>query len=327
MENLRITMPDNVSVAYRLFQASSLSVSDAVQQQNIASDTVDISSVANMIKEAAEALSAATAPEPVQESVDGIDAEYINTIIELGRAVPKGDETIDDLSWGLTVKLGIEMGIDDADVLRELKVSDVDTYFYEAVHKKAGFEAGMTRFDGNGNAVSYDDPADIWKDMFVTDADGNFVKDSSGKAVRNEDFTQYRAQTQGTGVTGYSTDAPTWDFSDYSGRLTDAPAGLIQNILLGVDNDDPFMYRYSREHATDRMPVWSSKTTEGMGEKEKISFYVKQLSDSYNLLKSSMANAPTVQAQMEELKNMYKGAEWKSVRAGGGISDFLALSR
>lgn len=327
MENLRITMPDTVLNGFRPFQTPSLNLSDAVQQQNIASDSIDISSVAKMIQEAAQSLNGADTAVPVQESVDGIDADYVNTIIELGRAVPKGDETIDDLSWGLTVKLGIEMGIDDADVLKELKVSDVDTYFYEAIHKKAGLEAGMTRFDENGEAMTYDDPSDIWQDMFQTDGDGNFIKDGSGKAVRNENFTQYRVQTQGTGVTGYSTDAPTWDFKDYDGKLTNAPAGLLQNILLGVDNGDPFMYRYAREQATDRMPVWSSGTTAKMNGSEKTDFYIKQLSYSYSLLKTSMASAPTLQAQMEELKNLYSGAKWERVRTGGGISDTFIGSR
>ncbi len=327
MENLRIIMPDTVLSGFKPFQTPLLNLSYAVQQQNIASDSVDISSVANMIQEAAQSLNGSEITAPVQESVDGIDAEYINTIIELGKAVPKGDETVDDLSWGLTVKLGIEMGIDDADVLRELKLSDVDAYFYEAVHKKAGLEAGMTRFNENGEAVTYDNPSDIWKDIFQTDADGNFIKDSSGKAVRNENFTQYRVQTQGTGVTGYNTDAPTWDFEDYDGKLANAPAGLLHNLLLGVDSKDPFMYRYTREQATNRMPVWSSGTTEKMNNSEKTDFYIKQLSYSYSLLKSSMINAPTVQSQMDELKNLMKGAEWERVKPGGGMTGYFIGSR
>jgi len=326
MEDFRITMPDMEFGQYSTASFRGVSLS-SLHQQNSEMDKTDISSIAERLKFQAEAMLESSVEDSGKPIVNGIDADYINTIIELGKAMPKGDVDIDDLSWGFTVKLGMEMGIEDADVLRELKISDVDAYFYEAAYKKTGLESGMKRFDENGGVIVYDNPADIWKDMFRTDEDGNFIKDAHGNAVRNENFTQARMRTQGPDVSIQSIQGDVWEFGDYKGRLADASSGFLQNLLLGVSSNDPFMYRYTREQATDKMPTWSEKTTAKMDESEKVNFYIKQLAYSYSLLQSSMINAPTVQSQMDELKNLMKGAEWEKVKPGGGITGYLIGSR
>ncbi len=326
MDDFRITMPDIGFGQYSNASLRGIGLPD-LQLQNPDMDKTDFSSIAERLKFQAEAMLETGVTDSGKPVVHGIDADYINTIIELGKAMPKGDEDIDDLSWGLIVKMGMEMGIEDADVLKELKISDVDTYFYEAVYKKAAIDAGMSRFDENGQVVAYENPSDIWKDMFKTDDEGNFIKDNNGRAVRNENFVQYRIQTQGAKVTGYSTDAPIWNFKDYKGKLTGLQGGFLQNLLLAVDSKDPYMYRYVREQVTDKMPTWSADTTAKMNEDEKTDFYIRQLTHSYKLLKSSMISSMTIRQQLDELKAMYSGAQWEKVKTDGGITDYFIGSR
>ncbi|MCD8552747.1 hypothetical protein [Seleniivibrio sp.] len=326
MEDFRITMPDMEFGQYNTASFRGVSLS-SLHQQNSEMDKTDISSIAERLKFQAEAMLESSVEDSGKPIVNGIDADYINTIIELGKAMPKGDVDIDDLSWGLIVKMGMEMGIEDADVLKELKISDVDTYFYEAVYKEAAINAGMSRFDENGQAVAYNRASDIWKDMFLTDDEGNFLKDENGKPVRNENFVQYRIQTKGAKVTGYSTDAPVWNFKNYEGKLTGLQGGFLQNLLLAVDSEDPYMYRYVREQVTSRMPTWSAETTAKMSESEKTDFYIRQLTYSYKLLKSSMISSMTIKQQLDELKAMYSDGKWEKVKPGGGMTGYLIGSR
>lgn len=327
MDNLRINMFANHIIGYLNIDNPDIRIAPASQKTGVLGDSAEISSIAKRLAQEISDSKLEMKPDSVQGASPQIDPDYVNSLIELGKSVPKGDNSIDDLSWGLTVSLGMEMGIEDADVLRELKLSDVDTYFYEAAYKRNGLESGMKRFDENGEAVVYDNPAEIWKDMFKTDADGNFLKDNHGNAVRNEDFTQWRVKPQTPAVTIDSIQGDVWEFRDYDGRIADASAGFLQNLLLGVSNNDPFMYRNTREQATNRMPVWSSETTSGMTESDRLNYYTKQLAYSYSLLKSSMTHAPTVEEQMEAIRSIMRGGEWSKVRSGGGISDYLTGRR
>lgn len=327
MDNLRINMPAFNIAGIRNINDLGVKTTGEVVKTGVSGDSLEVSSIAKMLALEVTASRLDVKSNPFSESSSAISADYVNSLIELGKSVPKGDNSIDDLSWGLTVSLGMEMGIEDADVLRELKLSDVDTYFYEAAYKRNGLESGMKRFDENGETVVYENPSDIWKEMFKTDSDGNFLKDNHGNAVRNENFTQWRVKPQTPAVTIDSIHGDVWEFRDYDGRIADASAGFLQNLLLGVSNNDSFMYRYTREQATNRMPVWSTETTSGMTENDRLNYYTKQLAYSYGLLKSSMLNAPSVENQMEEIRNIMRGGEWTKVPSGGGISDYFVGSR
>jgi hypothetical protein len=327
MDSLRIDMSNINLTGSKPADTPEIRITGIERKEQSTADRIDLSGVAKKLSAEINAVRKSDPAQTVKDSSSVIDADYINSLIELGKSVDKKDENIDDLSWGLTVKLGMELGINDADVLRELKVSDVDAYFYEASYKKAGLEAGMKTYGEDGGVKIYDTPSDIWKDMFLTDENGGFIKDDEGNAVRNESFTQARLKVQELNITSQIIQGDTWELGDYKGRLADAPAGLTQNLLLAVKNNDPFMYRYAREHATDRMPVWSAETTAGMSDSEKTDFYTKQLSHSYSLLKSSMVNAPSIEKQMAEIANLLKDAVWENVKPENGYINHFVGSR
>ena len=327
MDSLRIDMSNINLTGSKASEMPEIKITGIERKERSTVDKIDLSDIAKKLSAEINAVRKDEPVKAVQDASAGIDADYVDSLIKLGESVDKKDDSIDPLTWGLTVKLGMEVGIDDADVLRELKASDLDAYFYESSYKRAGLEAGMKRYDENGDVKIYDNPSDIWKDMFLTDENGNFVKDHEGKTVRDESFTQARLKAPGLNITVQSVQGDTWDPGDYKGRLADASAGLVHNLLLAVKNNDPFMYRYAREHATGKMPTWSDKTTAGMSDAERNDFYIGQLSHSYNLLKSSMVNAPSVDEQMGNIGRLLKDAVWENVKPENGSFDYFTGER
>jgi hypothetical protein len=127
-------------------------------------DKVEISASAKVAQEQKKIKESDDEVAPKQNAA--IDAVIADAIAE-GKKIPKPDEEMDDLQWGMMVKLGKEMGLNDADAIASLTDRDVGQYYMAS---------------RNGDVTE-----DYWKDVFLTDEKGNFVK-VDGKVQRNPDF-------------------------------------------------------------------------------------------------------------------------------------------
>ena len=90
----------------------------------------------------------------------------------------------------MLINLGKEIGMNDKDGLMEITQQDLKIYYDLKHHNTQEAFDKLGEYDQNGNIVKrYENPEDVWKDIFLTDSNGNFLKDKAGKLIRNKDFT------------------------------------------------------------------------------------------------------------------------------------------
>lgn len=257
-------------------------------------------------------------------SVDNaISDDYVQNIINLGKTVEKPDDGISDLQWGLTVQMGMEMGITDTDALAELTAEDLDRYINEFYKKPLGMKTvGYDILDENGNITkpkSYSSKEAYWADVFKTDSSGGFLKDAYGKPVRNSGFKQdmlvdekLEKMNKSIVIEADAVVAP------YEGKLINMPPSLLQNYALGLASGDMAALDYAKNATGTITGTFDSWLPDGFSkytDAQKMQFYKDKLSFGFSLLKSSLLSGKTSsQAENSYMESIRSGDYvWKRI--------------
>ncbi len=189
------------------FQKSSMALNDArLSISNtygfLGYNTLNLSGISNAIKDVMmeyklenQKNAEAEGYTPIDElfaEYSEISDEFIISTLQLAETVekPKDAQDMDDLRWGMLINLGKEIGMNDKDGLMEITQQDLKIYYDLKHHNTQEAFDKLGEYDQNGNMVKrYENPEDVWKDIFLTDSNGNFLKDKAGKLIRNKDFT------------------------------------------------------------------------------------------------------------------------------------------
>ncbi len=189
------------------FQKSSMALNDArLSISNtygfLGYNTLNLSGISNAIKDVMmeyklenQKNAEAEGYTPIDElfaEYSEISDEFIISTLQLAETVekPKDAQDMDDLRWGMLINLGKEIGMNDKDGLMEITQQDLKIYYDLKHHNTQEAFDKLGEYDQNGNIVKrYENPEDVWKDIFLTDSNGNFLKDKAGKLIRNKDFT------------------------------------------------------------------------------------------------------------------------------------------
>lgn len=272
------------------------------------SDKLDLSNLSQIAYKAITLLKNAIIEirndEPVTKSKERvISDDYVQSIIDLGKAVSKPDEKIDDLQWGLMVQMGMETGISDPSILPELTTADLDNYIDEFHNKLLWLKAvEYDILDENGSIVQpkmYDNKTDYWSDVFKTDGSGNVVRDNSGNPLRNLDFTKDKLVNKKLEAMNKSVvlgEGNTIVAAPYDGKLIDMPPALLQNYIFALTSGDRAMLTYAKNSTTTLTNSYSSWLPENFNqfsESQKIDFYKEKLAFGFSLMKSSMLDKPS----------------------------------
>lgn len=106
-----------------------------------------------------------------------ITEQYLITQLEFGESVPKPYESLDYLQWATLMQLGNEIGMTDPNGLLKITEADLQIYFDTKYNKTEMFFDKLGDKDQFGNVIKkYEKPEDIWKDIFQTDAFGEFKR-------------------------------------------------------------------------------------------------------------------------------------------------------
>lgn len=119
-----------------------------------------------------------------------ISDQYILDLMTLGASVEKVDENMSDIQWGSLLQLGHEVGLSDPAAIAALTPTDIEIYFDAKFRQSDEIFEKFGSVDENGVEIKrYENPDDIWKDIFKTKDNGEFLTGFDGKAVRNKEFS------------------------------------------------------------------------------------------------------------------------------------------
>ena len=189
------------------FQKSSIALNDARlsisnSKGYLGYNIFNLKGISNAIKQATFEYKMQHERKPMDPNIETIDElfemhseiddELVISVLQLAETVekPKDAQDMDDLRWGMLINLGKEIGMNDKDGLMEITQQDLKIYYDLKHHNTQEAFDKLGEYDQNGNIVKrYENPEDVWKDIFLTDSNGNFLKDKAGKLIRNKDFT------------------------------------------------------------------------------------------------------------------------------------------
>ena len=218
-----------------------------------------------------------------------ISDEFIISVLQLSETVekPKDAQDMDDLRWGMLVNLGKEVGMNDKDGLMEITQQDLKIYYDLKHHNNQEAFEKLGEYDQNGNIIKrYENPEDVWKDIFLTDSNGNFLKDKAGRLIRNKDFT-YTTSVQVDDSVAFRD--LSWKLYDKDNndkiKAADYGAGELMCITASImdGNDAAFslLANYTKSMLPENKTQHELDVQYAKSDAEKLFIYKKSLVNDY----------------------------------------------
>lgn len=222
------------------------------------------------------------------EGSNAITDTYMSDIVKKGMEVPKPDNVdMDDVSWGLLVQMGEEMGLTDADRLAKLTVEDIEAYFYT----KNILERGKKLLKENLTAneyVNYKQTGmnnkEYWDMVFAA-------------KEKNE---KYSVGTINKTNTGLMLSANEFFSNKGNISVTELSASSLHNVLMAFENEDVELFTYA---------VKNIKTTNAP---KSTAENQKQMIESYNAMQEYAQSAVSPYEQLQIIKNALKNGSLAS---------------
>lgn len=218
------------------------------------------------------------------EGAQIINETYMNEIVKNAQKTSKPDNVdMDDVSWGLLVKLGEDIGLTDPDKLAQLTVKDIEAYFYN----KNIIERGQNLLKDSLTANEYADlknkkfnSVDYWDKVF--DENGN-----------KKDYDIYTINQTNTGLPLSKNEF----FSDNGSlKLTDLSAASLQNILVANENKNTALFTYATKNVT------------AAGKEKTIAENQQEMIKSYNAMQEYAATTMSEYEQLQTIKSALKSS-------------------
>ncbi len=211
-----------------------------------------------------------------------IDDELIISVLQLAETVekPKDAQDMNDLKWGMLLGLGKEIGMNDKDGLMQITQQDLKIYYDIRHNREQGRLDTMGEYDQNGNLIKqYENPEDVWKDIFLTDSNGDFLRDKAGNLIRNENFT-YTTSVQQDNTT-FHNDLD-WSMYNYDNnietKISDYQASDLMHFSVFIKDGNDFAFnrlanRYYESVNVGEEPYYIQDLKEAKNDAEKLFVY------------------------------------------------------
>lgn len=211
-----------------------------------------------------------------------INDTYMADIVKKSQEKAKPDGVkMDDVSWGLLVEMGEQMGLTDPEKLAKLTIKDVEAYFYT----KNIVERGKNLLKDSLTANEY---AEYKNTKFDSESYWNNVFDENGN---KKDYSIYTINQANSGLPLSSAEF----FSDKGNmKLTDLSAASIHNILMANENKDTALFTYAVKNA------------ETAGRAKTVSENQKEMIEAYNAMQEYAATMPSLYEQTQIITNAVK---------------------
>lgn len=211
-----------------------------------------------------------------------INESYMTEIVNKSQEKAKPDGVkMDDVSWGLLLEMGEQIGLTDTDKLAKLTIKDIEAYFYT----KNIVERGKNLLKDNLTANEY---AEYKSTKFDSESYWNNVFDENGN---KKDYSIYTINQSNTGLPLSSAEF----FSDKGNmKLTDLSAASIHNILIANENKDTALFTYAVDNA-----VYA-------GKEKTVAENQQEMINAYNAMQEYAANVPSVYEQTQIITSTMK---------------------
>lgn len=211
-----------------------------------------------------------------------INDTYMADIVKKSQEKTKPDGVkMDDVSWGLLVEMGEQIGLTDTDKLAKLTIKDIEAYFYT----KNIVERGKNLLKDNLTANEY---AEYKNTKFDSESYWNNVFDENGN---KKDYSIYTINQSNSGLPLSSAEF----FSDKGNmKLTDLSAASIHNILMANENKDTALFTYAVDNA-----VYA-------GKEKTVAENQQEMINAYNAMQEYAANVPSVYEQTQIITSTMK---------------------
>lgn len=211
-----------------------------------------------------------------------INESYMTEIVNKSQEKAKPDGVkMDDVSWGLLVEMGEQIGLTDPEKLAKLTIKDIEAYFYA----KNIVERGKNLLKDNLTANEY---AEYKSTKFDSESYWNNVFDENGN---KKDYSIYTINQSNSGLPLSSAEF----FSDKGNmKLTDLSAASIHNILIANENKDTALFTYAVDNA-----VYA-------GKEKTILENQNEMINAYNAMQEYAANVPSVYEQTQIITSTMK---------------------
>ena len=211
-----------------------------------------------------------------------INDTYMADIVKKSQEKIKPDGVeMDDVSWGLLVEMGEQIGLTDPEKLAKLTIKDIEAYFYA----KNIVERGKNLLKDNLTANEY---AEYTNTKFDSESYWNNVFDENGN---KKNYSIYTINQSNTGLPLSSAEF----FSDKGNmKLTDLSAASIHNILMANENKDTALFTYAVDNA-----VYA-------GKEKTVAENQQEMINAYNAMQEYAANVPSVYEQTQIITSTMK---------------------
>ncbi len=220
-----------------------------------------------------------------------ISDEFMISVLQLSETVEKTKDAqnMDDLKWGMLLGLGKEIGMNDKDGLMQITQQDLKIYYDIRHNRGQGRLDTMGEYDQNGELIKqYDTPEDVWKDIFLTNSNGEFLRDKAGKLIRNENFT-YTTSVQQDTTTAHND--LYWNMYNYDNnietKISDYQASDLMHfsIFIKDGNDYEFNRLANRSYESVNVgeePYYIQDLKGAKNDAEKLFIYKRYLVRAYD---------------------------------------------
>lgn len=211
-----------------------------------------------------------------------INESYMTEIVNKSQEKAKPDGVkMDDVSWGLLLEMGEQMGLTDPEKLAKLTIKDVEAYFYT----KNIVERGKNLLKDSLTANEY---VEYKNTKFDSESYWNNVFDENGN---KKDYSIYTINQSNSGLPLSSAEF----FSDKGNmKLTDLSAASIHNILIANENKDTALFTYAVDNA-----VYA-------GKEKTVAENQQEMINAYNAMQEYAANVPSVYEQTQIITSTMK---------------------
>ena len=210
-----------------------------------------------------------------------INDTYMNEIVTKSQEKIKPDGVeMDDVSWGLLVEMGEQIGLTDPEKLAKLTIKDIEAYFYT----KNIVERGKNLLKDSLTANEY---VEYKNTKFDSESYWDNIFDENGN---KKDYSIYTINQTNTGLPLSSNEF----FSDKGNiKLTELSAASIHNILIANENKDTALFTYAVKNAA-------------AGQEKTVSENQKEMIDAYNAMQEYASNVPSVYEQTQIITSAMK---------------------
>ncbi len=248
-----------------------------------------------------------------------IDDELVISVLQLAETVekPKDAQDMDDLKWGMLLGLGKEIGMNDKDGLMQITQQDLKIYYDIRHNREQGRLDTMGEYDQNGNLIKqYENPEDVWKDIFLTDSNGDFLRDKAGNLIRNENFT-YTTSVQQDNTT-FHNDLD-WSMYNYDNnietKISDYQASDLMHFSVFIKDGNDFAFnrlanRYYESVNVGEEPYYIQDLKEAKNDAEKLFVYKRYLVNAYHNLLHDIEGAPTQEEWNNITEKQINNSKW-----------------